>query len=381
MGSKKNTITINGRVYDTTTGEVVATSMPLVTVITPTESTNHVSRHESHHSPTKKIAVKSSSKEVLNDNFVKPSSKVHRDTPKTAANLHKKTIKTKTLMRNTVKRPSTIKNNTASIAISGLAQQPEHKIVHSKIPERSLRASSIEKNVHVSRFATNTTTVTKKVENIPVKIAPKKHNSSVDTPYISKQAPPISVKPVTKKSQDIFETAMQNATSHRSTTIGGKKSHHKRTHDRIIKVGAIAAIIVVLGAFYTYNNVPNLALRSSSSRTGFAASVPKYKPTGFSLNRSVEYQPGRVVLSYNSRIDNRSFNVIQEKTTINNTDIPEQVLRGMQNYYPIQTKEGNTIYVYNNSNATWVNNGIWYNIQGNANLSARQLLSVASSLK
>jgi len=38
------------------------------------------------------------------------------------------------------------------------------------------------------------------------------------------------------------------------------------------------------------------------------------------------------------------------------------------------------IYVYNGSNATWINNGVRYTIEGDSSLSIDQLLKITASI-
>ncbi len=53
----------------------------------------------------------------------------------------------------------------------------------------------------------------------------------------------------------------------------------------------------------------------------------------------------------------------------------------LTNKQPFQTFQdaGKTIYIYEDSKATWVNGGVWYQINGNASLTSDQLLRIANS--
>jgi hypothetical protein len=52
------------------------------------------------------------------------------------------------------------------------------------------------------------------------------------------------------------------------------------------------------------------------------------------------------------------------------------------NKHPYQPFEANgrTIYIYDGNKATWVDGGVWFNIDGKANLNSDQLLKIADSL-
>ena len=41
---------------------------------------------------------------------------------------------------------------------------------------------------------------------------------------------------------------------------------------------------------------------------------------------------------------------------------------------------GRTVYIYGNDNASWVDNGIWYQVTSNGDLSNTDVLNIASSL-
>jgi hypothetical protein len=48
--------------------------------------------------------------------------------------------------------------------------------------------------------------------------------------------------------------------------------------------------------------------------------------------------------------------------------------------YQSYQDNGKTIYIYEGNNATWVDGGVWYQIEGNASLNSDQLLRIAKSL-
>ena len=47
--------------------------------------------------------------------------------------------------------------------------------------------------------------------------------------------------------------------------------------------------------------------------------------------------------------------------------------------YQVVVGGGRTVYLYGSRNATWVNNGLWYVLQGNDSLSNQQLVQLATS--
>lgn len=371
MGSQKNTITINGKVYDADTGMVIS-DIARTKIIKPAVVAASPLQKSSKPKPAaKKIPITKK----------KPSHpQAHRHTPRVATQLHTKNEHAKTLMRNLVLKPNSNKKSGQTVAVSGLAKQPKHTMVHSKTPERTLRASKITKSNLVSRFDTKVhATVTHTTKAIPVKTPPRDNSSAGKTQFISKQAPPITV-PIAPSHKAMFEASLENATNHRPTKIGISSSHRRKKSTRAKQVGAIMATVFVLGCFYTYSNIPSISLKMKAGQTGFTANVPSYKPTGFSLNRAIQSKPGSVIISYNSRIDDRAFSITQEKTNLSNETISSLFLNEITNNYSAEATPDKTVYIYDDSNAAWVKDGILYNIQGNAQLSRSQLLNLASSL-
>lgn len=378
MGHKKNTITINGKVYDTITGEIVSSPLPFKHIIEPTKP-RQIKKTDAVNSVIQPTVKDTSKPTKIAIKSFASKKDVHRHEPSVASSLHRKTERPKTLMRNTVKQPKAQKTSKASIAVTGLAPQPTHKIVHSSVPHRTARASTVTKSTQVSRFAHNSSSVTQKVETIPVKAAPKLRGSTHEDPPVRSHAPPIHTIP-RKSSHDIFEKAMQNATSHQPSAIGKHHNSKRRKRSQKLSIATISATLLILGSFFAYSNAPRIALQNAESSTGIAARVPTYKPTGFTLNRNVVYQPGKVVLNFSSNTDNSNFSIAQEKTSLSNEALATSTIPSASEKVEARTTDGKTIYIYNDSNATWIEDGIWYNVQGSAQLSRSQLLGIASSL-
>jgi hypothetical protein len=114
-----------------------------------------------------------------------------------------------------------------------------------------------------------------------------------------------------------------------------------------------------------YSQAANIAMRIASTRSGIEAQLPRYQPTGYSVNGSIKYQPGKVNMVYASTTDSGSYEISQSASQWNSQALLENfILANDKDYQAFQSK-GRTIYIYNDSNATWVDNGIWYNIESN----------------
>jgi hypothetical protein len=94
----------------------------------------------------------------------------------------------------------------------------------------------------------------------------------------------------------------------------------------------------------------------------------------------IQYQPGEVTLNYRSTSDQRGFNVVQKNSSWNSETLLENFVTAANKPYQTFQANGRTIYIYDGNKATWVDGGIWYNIDGQSNLNSDQLLRIAGSL-
>lgn len=179
--------------------------------------------------------------------------------------------------------------------------------------------------------------------------------------------------------------ALARADSHKQPHHKKQRLHHKtarRLHmtPRVMGIATSALSVLLLVGFIAYQNVPNLNMQLASSRAGVAGSLPAYRPSGFALQKSIHHEPGKVTLSYQSNTDTtRAFAISQENSEWNSETLLENYINADNRAYQTHQSSGKTIYLYDN-NATWVDGGIWYRVEGNAALSSDQLVRLASSL-
>lgn len=386
LGSKKNTIIINGRLYDSTTGRPVHDD-PGVQVISPTKTSKTKTpvtpvvkrqsetpvRTPSHTTKTHKIPVKTAS----------------RTSGQQATTIHVRTERPKTLIRSAVKKPVL---TSTSRAVAGLVDQPKHHVIHGHAGHSSHGEASrtqIIRSKHISKF-NHHKAVVHKTADIPVQSAPasrsasQKHYDISDTPpsldYFAPHTTKTNHKPGgaharhTNPAPNIFEEALKSANSHKVT-----HNPHKK-HKRLGRLGLIGLSVLILGVFFTYQNAPRIALRRAQSTIGFAASVPGYSPSGFGMSGPVQYQKGMVVINFRSNSDDRQYAVTQTTTNLDNTALASQYLQSQNKQYEATDVNGQPVYIYDNSRATWISHGVWYTIDGNAGLSRDQLTSIVASI-
>lgn len=365
MGHTKTTIEINGKIYDATTGALL-----------------HGNNSDS--APTYK---KPASKGVVVDGFVRrpaahtptliqPQPKATHHSPRQVAPQAGHSPQTsKTLMRHAVHKPTSqapaIKSKASPVAAP--AKEEVSNTQHTQ--QRHERASQISRSSSISRFGKQTTAhkVEKKYQPLAVKPHPEQHHTASHKPHHSKSA-------------DSFSTALQNATSHTEPVHKVSKRRHRAAKKlgisvRTVNIGAISLAVVLLVGFIAYQNVPNMSMRMASSRAGFHASLPGYTPSGFSLAGPIQSSPGNVTVSFRSNSDDRNFQVSQQPSNWTSESLLTNQVAVNDKSYEIYQDKGRTIYVYDdNTKATWVNGGVWYQLSNQASLSGDQIVSIADSL-
>lgn len=346
MGETKNIIVINGKNYDASSGELLSSK-----VSTPITVNDFVSQ------PSK----------IQSESRAKPSRSSHHLA-------HHKTQKSVTLKRTQPKKS----HHRASAKSLPLASS--HTITVKSdgsgiaADRRLERAKSVSKSSSVSRFNL-TEQVAKSHQPLNVKPAPQAPAFHAPAPKVDHSS---------QSSEALFNAALSKADSH-------KQAHHKvsrRKHRVAKKLGLSARagnivtailIVAVLGSFIAYQNAPNIAVRMAASKSGLtAASLPGYKPSGFSLSNRVDTEPGKVTLNYHSNSDDRSFTVTQAGSSWNSQTLADSFLNDKQ-AERLSQANGKTVYLYNGSDATWVDGGVWYRVEGNSLLTSDQLLKLANS--
>lgn len=195
---------------------------------------------------------------------------------------------------------------------------------------------------------------------------PEHQSTAVHTPSTRNTAKP-----------DIFELAMAEAISHEQTYDDLPVRVKKR--GRALRYVTASFVSLFLIGFLTYQNAPSLSLKIASYRAGLHASLPAHQPDGFALGY-LEYQPGNVIANFTSAQDGRQYNITQKTSSWDSQALLSNFVAGASSAYKTYQRAGRTVYVLGNNTATWVDNGIWYTVDGNSSLSSKQVLDLASSM-
>jgi hypothetical protein len=374
VSSQRDTIVINGKIYNAASGLPIHQPIVIKPGSTP-QKAKHVDGII-HKKPVTHSIAKS---EAL------PKAKPHvaRSATVSSSKVHGAPERSKTLMRQMLKKPE-VEAGSKTVSLAGPTKQPDSVIMRAKRNSaREERAAHTPRHAKVHKFKSHTgDSIVTRVEEMAVQPAPgSQPTKSEDKTEDLSTAPPMSLrKSAPAQKRNSFETMLRNAPAPAPANIGGRKHKRKSAH-RGRSVMAAIGVFLILGGFFTYYSLPSMRMQIASRKSGFIASVPRYKPSGFGLNTAIQYQPGRVTMRYTSATDaGNNFTITQEKTALDSASMVNSYLGTTKDKAVEQSSNGRTVYIYNGSNATWVDGGIWYNIQANAQLSTDQLLRIAASM-
>lgn len=366
------TIVLNGKLYDTVTGALVHAPAATGGSKPKVHKKSGLVMDGIVHSPKPKHPVPKVKKQPAPTKAA--AHHAHNATHHTAAPAQRhKPQRAATLMRHAVSKP---------------AHQPVHRQPASAHDERTAqrleRAKAVQKSTHIQRFPAAHAShaahrsVSKKHAPLHVEAAPEPAVTA-HKPKPSPVAAPLSA------SEKLVTNALKHARAHEATQPFAKKPKRRMAHalgikHRTLNMGMAAIAVLVLVGFFVYQNIPSLSMRVASTRAGFSATQPGYTPSGFAQEKLVSYSPGKITISFRSNSDERNFQMTQQVSNWNSQALADNYLAVNNKQYQVYQAGGKTIYVYDGSNATWVNGGVWYQIEGKSSLTSEQLLRIANSI-
>lgn len=399
MAKRNTSIRINGRHYDALTGALLSDVAATGTVVRPTAKSIDGVVHGGAAAPTvikpQKPEVKLTTEPVLRT----PRTQKAASKPRATAH-HTKAKQAKpsaTLMRHAVAKPqATSLKRKVKVQSSTLATTTSmHPVriakktsVYSVNHGRQARAAQTMLHPKISRFAQEVVTVVpsaaeqaitaiNKAIVIPQTVAPQHVVYRPDiTPARRRPAPSTS---------DIFEQALQRATSHEQPAPVVKRKSRRSGRiikQRMISYSAGAVAVLALVGFFGMQHADTIQFKVASNRAGFSATMPSYQPAGFSID-SVRTYNGYVGLKYVAdTIEGQRSYAITEKPSSWNSDallshIADTTAAGS---YRVVEKAGRTVYVYGNNQAAWVSNGILYQLASTNALGNHEIGQIAASM-
>jgi hypothetical protein len=374
--TKSNILELNGRPYDTLTGLMMADHQAhraIKAIDGFIKSPRHASPAGLNASKPSPASYKTHANPHHSDHTQPRDFDIHPHASQPTH--HHQPQRATTLMRHVVHQPAaSLKRHTKITMPTDILSKmpyvdlvPKHSI--SIIDQDRLkRAERIAKSKLVSRFGNLISKAQPAIINKPKPIQPVKATPQLEPTFIR------------QPSDDVFERALARATSHTQPAVKPHKrvAHKKRLRRFTSFTVASLAVLVIIG-FVAYQNVAQIQLRIASSKAGINAVLPKWQPSGFAIG-TVHYSPGSVAVNFHGSSSNKNFSLVQTASKWNNTSLFDNFVFPDSNSYETVQAAGNTIYTYNNNNATWVSNGIWYKLISNGALSNSQLVNIAVSM-
>lgn len=384
MAKKETYIELNGKRYDARTGALLAgAGAPKATgghsvdgFVRPTAAAVHAPRvhtaHRAHTAQPKQTAAHTPKAH-------KPVMDISRPSPNKLK--HHVPHKSQTLMRSAVHKPEpSIRRKTKVTSHThALVEKPKFEIIkklsHPTVDQKRVKRSSlVARSDYIRRFANPTVTPRGKSRSaaIPAHEFKPVH---ADMPAVHAVAAPVA------SSMDVFERALQTANSHMELPVEHKRT--KRRSSKKIKrtfgvVSASLAVLLIAG-FVALQNQANLTIKYASTKAGFAATLPSYKPTGFAVGKFT-YSPGVVGINYKNGSSNAAFSLLQKQSSWDSSALLDNFVSVKSPSYHTYQSAGRTIYTYGKGNATWVNGGVWYQVNSDGSLNSTDLINLATSM-
>lgn len=357
MRKTKNTIKINGRTYDAITGELLHADK--VSIVTPVSTPIK---------PAHPAKPASSKKPVTSRHAAKHAKR----TPQQA----------KTLMRRSVRKPSHAANSHDKTHLKSTSKVATRSSVIAvkksarRIDERRLiKAKNVPKSQKIAKFNTSNPVAHKSTPQVHHPATPQPIQHHVTTTH-KRRTPHQPAVHRAKTTEDLLQEALHHATSHKQPA----PRRHLNRSQRAIGLSALVVTTGMLLALVATQSAPTVKMRIASAKAGFQASLPGNSPAGFHLG-DLSYGAGAVAINYESNSDqDRKFSITQKTSAWDSTTLRDAFVADTDKNFRVVEDGGLTIYLYGDNNATWVNDGVWYQVQGNGSLSDRQLVDIAKSL-
>jgi hypothetical protein len=341
----QQTITINGRTYDAVTGLPIEHAEP------------------AHHSQKASAPKQEHHKRAFSDvgpaqNRILTPHEVHA----AAQSIHQTTQKSHTLYRKALKRPD--------VEPTAAAAQQHHE-----------RSAMISKFATVHPELTQMAQAPKAMPQPEEPIQPAMTHPTVARAlsgqalvHAASQQPQLS-------GTDLKEQLIKERLAEVSATPikKDKRQNWLSRQPRLVTILSSTLALLILGGYLTYITLPSISLRVAASRAGVNASMPEYKPDGYSLDGPITYSPGEVVITYKSNTNDSGYKLTQKASNWDSQAVLDNFVSKQTDNYLTFQERGITVYTFSNK-AAWVNGGILYTVDGNAALSSDQVLRVATSL-
>lgn len=283
------------------------------------------------------------------------------------------TERSQTLMRHAVKKPAPgLKKQlrpTHELAHKQPHTIPVKHVAHSVDEARLHRANQVEKSRQVRRYHDGHE-VKPVFTTMAVQAAPQ------DIPGAE---PPTAPPPLpTNKPGDAFEQAIEGANHY--IDIAARKTHlKKKTRRHAFSMAAGTLALLFIAGFAAYQNTPGLQIKVAGVRAGVATTTPNFQATGFAYG-GTRAEDSKLIIGLSA--GDHQYQLSEQATNLSSEDMIKHVsatdASGTPNYEVVEAGVS-TVYRLGDSQATWVKDGIWYQIHGDQGLSDDQLKNLVQN--
>jgi hypothetical protein len=374
MAKRENVIHLNGKRYDAYSGALLNDVSPRSMPASPTS--------RSIDGLAKSGATLISPPPKAHTPLVPAAKPISDFTRKPAAHLkHHATKKSQTLIRSTVSKPTDslkhrLKSDTHTHALVAKPElHIEKKLSHPKVDAaRARRAVRVPRSEEIRRYAEARQLA---ASTQPLRVTP--HASALKPVHASTQEIHAVAAPQAA-SMDVFERALHQANSHLQPLVHStKKQRSHRRSKQIMSFGAAALSLLIIAGFVALQNQANLTIRYANHKAGITASLPNYRPIGFSVGK-FQYSAGAVAVQYNNQSSGQSFMLTQTASTWDSQSLKDNFVASADQNYQVIQQAGRTIYTYGDNDAAWVNGGILYKVTSGGSLTNTELVNLATSM-
>lgn len=190
-----------------------------------------------------------------------------------------------------------------------------------------------------------------------------------------------AVQPI-EQENDVLARNVSSPASRLDTTRSKRQKHKKEksglsTGRRFALAFSVAAVAVTGLAFLIINSVPDISLQVAAMQVGIDATYPAYVPRGYTMT-SVTSNDGRIRLTFSD--NENTFVITESQSSWDTSAVLNNYVKPEWETYTTTHENGITVYL-NNSNAAWVNGGIFYTIECENNaLTKKQLTNIVAGL-
>jgi hypothetical protein len=390
VAAKSNILELNGKRYDAVTGTFLGAAAPSAGA-----SQIRQARHQSVDGFVAKPSVASSQVAVP----AKAAAATHHAIRKAQLQLsdvkrapsqqlrHHQPSGSKTLMRHAVQKPApSLKRHTKVQHPSDvLVKQPTisvaPKLSSYQIDQKRVRhAQQTPRHDQVRRYAVNRNALAPRAAataQAPAVSQPAVRPVHADAAAQTLRQPQTPV----AHSTDIFEQALARANTHIEQPLTDRqiRRRSRRRAHRALSITATALAVALLVGFFGWQQRSALTMRYAASKSGIAAHLPAAKPGGFSVG-NISYNPGLVATEFINHKTGESFAVVQKQTNWDSNALRDDFVASKSRTYQTIDAAGRTLYTYGDNDATWVDNGIWYQVNTKGSLTTNQLVALALSM-